>query len=97
MRFPLLFAIPVALVACEPTTTKTTVELPFGAGYPIAEDLTRCRIVGENDYTNQYLDDQAVLVGCPADAENLGVFVIDTGAQEVDRVGPYILYSVPLG
>ncbi len=93
MRLVIALTVPAMLTACEPSTTST--ELLLGAGYPFPDDLTRCRRVAENDYSNQFLDDQADLVACPADAENLGVFVIDTGAEEVDRVGNYILYSVP--
>ena len=52
--------------------------------------------VGENDFTNPFLDDAADLVACPEDMENLGVFVIDTGAMEVARAQGFVLYSVPV-
>lgn len=95
MRIPILLAMPMVLVACEPTPS-TTVELPlFGDGYRAEGD--QCRRVGENAYTNQYLDDSSDLVACPADYEGLGVFLTETGATEVDRVGDYILYTVSRG
>ncbi len=51
---------------------------------------------GEDAFTNQFLSDAADLVGCPADMENLGVFVTETGAVLVATVGGTNLYSVPL-
>ncbi len=86
----------LVLVACEPQPEPATQEpLPFfGNGYRFEGDA--CRRVGENAYTNQFLDDAADLVGCPEDLENLGVFVTDTGAVEVARSGGYVLYSVPV-
>lgn len=83
------------IAACTPVPATAPPSLPFfGNGYRFDGDA--CRRLGEDAYTNQFLDDAADLVGCPADLENLGVFVIDTGAQEVARRDGYILYSVPL-
>lgn len=89
----------VAVVACtqpEPAFEPITAEpLPFfGTGYRFKGDA--CRRVGENAVTNRFLSDAADLVGCPEDLENLGVFVIDTGAREVARTGGYVLFSVPV-
>lgn len=94
MRFFLLVPA-VLLAACTPTPEPVTDGLPlFGDGYRFKGDI--CRRVGEDDFTNPFLDDAADLVACPEDAENLGVFVIDTGAQEVARRDGYVLYSVPV-
>lgn len=82
------------LTACTPVTAPTALPF-FGDGYRFDGDA--CRRLGEDAYTNQFLDDAADLVGCPEDLENLGVFVIDTGAQEVARRDGYVLYSVPRG
>jgi len=96
MRFPVFFtAAAVLLAACqqpEPVTSPSALPF-FGDGYRFKGDA--CRNLGEDAYTGEFLDDAADLVGCPADLENLGVFVIDTGAQEVARRDGYILYSVP--
>jgi hypothetical protein len=93
MRFLTLIP-PLFLIACTPASEPPATDLPFfGDGYRVAGDA--CRRIGEDDYTNQFLDDAADLVGCPEDAENLGVFVTDTGAIEVARRDGYILYSVP--
>lgn len=88
---PLVF-LPL-LAACDPT--PVTPALPFfGDGYRAEGD--QCRRVGEDAFTNQFLDDAADLVGCPADMENLGVFITETGAILVAQVGDVNLYTVPL-
>ena len=93
---PLILLPMLGLMACDPTPMAPETDLPFfGDGYRAEGD--QCRRIGENDFTNQFLDDMADLVGCPEDMENLGVFVIDTGAVEVGRKDGFVLYSVPLG
>ena len=90
-----LFPI-VLLTACTPPVAPpapTTLPL-FGDGYRAEGD--QCRRVGEDAFTNQFLDDSADLVACPDGMENLGVFALDTGGVEVARVPGYVLYSVPL-
>ncbi|APE42708.1 hypothetical protein BOO69_04165 [Sulfitobacter alexandrii] len=80
--------------ACETAVGPAGTDLPFfGNGYRFDGDA--CRRVGEDAFTNPFLDDSADLVGCPADLENLGVFVLDTGAEEVARRDGFVLYSVP--
>ena len=83
----------VALTGCMPAPSEPD-SITLLGGYRDPAD--QCRRVGETAYTNQFLDDAADLVGCPEGAENLGVFVTETGAREVDRFGGFILYSVPL-
>ncbi len=83
----------LALPACAPTAPVEPVSLPLLGGYRDPADM--CRRVGESAATIDYLDDAADLVGCPEGAENLGVFVTETGAVEVARLDGFILYSVP--
>ena len=92
--------LPLALLplaACEmaPAPPPPATPLPFfGDGYRAEGD--QCRRLGESPATAEFLDDAADLVGCPEDMENLGVFVIDTGAVEVARIDGFVLYSVPV-
>lgn len=94
MRHLTTFALIPLLVACAPSPPPTDPLPFFGTGYRFDGDA--CMRLGENDYTNQFLDHTADLVACPEDLENLGVFVLDTGAEEVARRDGYVLYSVPL-
>lgn len=94
MRHLMSLALIPLLAACAPPPAPMDPLPLFGTGYRFKGDA--CLRVGENDYTNQFLDDSADLVACPEDLENLGVFVIDFNAQEVARKDGYVLYSVPL-
>lgn len=91
-QLPRLAVLPLALAACEPAPPPPE-PLPFLDGYRDPADP--CRRVGENAFTNQFLDDDADLVGCPEGMENLGVFVTETGGVEVARTQGTILFSVP--
>ncbi len=95
MRFGLMI-LPLALVACDaPLPATDGAALPLMGGYRAEAD--QCRRVGENAYTNQFLDDAADLVACPVDMENIGVFVTETNAErlEVSPDGGWVLYTVP--
>ncbi|THD81603.1 hypothetical protein E7811_16510 [Aliigemmobacter aestuarii] len=69
--------------------------LPLMGGYRAEADP--CRRVGEDAFTNQFLDDSADLVACPAGMENMGVFVTETGAVQVAEAAGFVLFSVPRG
>lgn len=87
-------AAALTLTACAPTPPPPETTLPFfGNGYRAEGDP--CRRIGEDDFTNEFLDHTQDLVGCPEGAENLDVFVTETGAVEVARKDGYILYSIP--
>ena len=91
---PISLLLMLALPACTPTPPSEPAALPLLGGYRDPADA--CRRVGESAATIDYLDDAADLVACPEGAENLGVFVTETSAIEVARLGGYILYSVPV-
>jgi len=90
------YLVPIAaftlLTACEPITPPPVDPLPLLAGYRDSAD--QCVRVGENDYTNQFLDHTSDLVGCPVDYEGIGVFVTETGAVQVGETQGYLLYTV---
>ncbi|MEM1073024.1 MAG: hypothetical protein AAF665_06320 [Pseudomonadota bacterium] len=92
------YIVPLLLIiACTPQSEvpDPDTSLPFfGNGY--RADGDQCRRLGESAATIDYLDDAADLVGCPANMENLGVFVTETSAREVARQDGYVIYSVPV-
>lgn len=70
---------------------------PFGDGYPAKGD--HCRRVGESVATSDYLDDSAILVGCPgqpADPAAIAILSASRG-RVVGEVGGVTLISVPMG
>lgn len=71
-----------AIAAQWPNTLK-----PFGKGYPV--DGSPCRRVGESPAVADYLDDSAILVGCPSDDTARAL----TG-KIVGKEGDIILVSV---
>ncbi len=93
---PIALLVPALMIAaCAQPDPVTGTDLPFfGDGYRTKGDP--CRRVGESQFTGDFMDYAADLVGCPEDMENLGVFVLDTGAVEVARKDGYVLYSVPV-
>jgi hypothetical protein len=83
-----------------PATTATIWPeglVKLGDGYPKPGDA--CRRVGESPLTSNYLDDSAILVGCPGtadDAESRAI-VADRGGKVVGTVSNVTLLSIPQG
>lgn len=92
MRSQLTFlALSGLVAACQPAP-PTVDPLPLFAGYRDPAD--QCQRVGESPATNQYLDHTSVLVACPVGYEGIGVFVTETGAEQVGKLRNYVLFSV---
>lgn len=71
--------------------------LVMGDGFPKSGDP--CRRLGESAETVNYLDDSAILVGCPGAAEEpaSAALVASLGAKVVGSVQNVTLVSVPQG
>ena len=83
----------MVLAGCAQPEPITGPDLPYVRDYRAKGDA--CFLVGESPDTAEYLDHTADLVACPTDYEGIGVFVTETGGEEVATVGQYTLFSVP--
>lgn len=88
------FLIPIIAAACAEPAPPPPPEpdLPYVRAYRAEGD--QCFLVGESADTVEYLDHTADLVACPSDYEGLGVFVTETGAEQVTVLGSFTLFSV---
>lgn len=62
---------------------------------PFPNEGDVCVVVGENDLTREYLDDSATLIGCPTHERGAIADRVAQGAITLDRVGKWVLLSVP--
>lgn len=88
----------IALMACNPAqearyTPPETSGLISVRPYPNANDV--CQVIGENDLTRAFLDDSALLIGCPFTEEGAIKDRLAEGAQRLDQIGAWVLLSAP--
>ncbi len=62
--------------------------------YPMPADV--CQVIGENELTVEYLDDAAILIGCPAVETGAIADRLADGAMQITQVGEWVLFSQPL-
>ena len=88
----------VVLAACQTSAPGgesggPPTDLPLMGGYRDADDA--CRRVGEDGFTNAFLDDAADLVACPEGTADLSGLGPDIGARVVAEKDGWVLISVP--
>lgn len=90
-------AVLTLLAACQTDAPgagrSESTTLPLMGGYRDASDA--CRRVGEDAFTNAFLDDAADLVACPAGVVELSGLGPETGARVVATKEGWVLVSVP--
>ncbi len=85
----------VLLAACAaPYTPPEDAGLIAVRAYPGPADV--CQVIGENDLTNQYLDDSSTLIGCPSIEAGAIKDRVAEGGVVVDKQGDWVLLTVPL-
>jgi hypothetical protein len=80
-----------------PSTTRYTEAAQSGLiavrPYPTANDV--CEVIGENSLTNEFLDDSAILIGCPKHERGAIAARLGEGGQIVAHARHWTLISVP--
>ena len=61
--------------------------------YPNADDV--CQVIGENSLTNPFLDDAAILIGCPKHESGAIFARLREGGQVVAYARHWTLISIP--
>ncbi len=99
LKYTLLISSILVLTSCfkkeAPVIDPIPAELsPIGDGFNYTGDP--CRILGENEYTADYLGDSTILVGCPADAKtDIEMIMNDFNAEVVNEVMGIVFLAVP--
>jgi hypothetical protein len=95
IALPLFFPL-VLLGACTQAPAYSPPEDSGLVGVrPFPGEADVCQVIGENDLTNQFLDDSATLVGCPSAETGAIADRLAEGGRKVGEVGTWVLLSVP--
>ncbi len=62
---------------------------------PYREPVDQCQGVGPGKDTTPLIQKGYDLVACPAGYDGLPIFILDVNAEEIKRVGDWILFRVP--
>ena len=92
----------VALTGCGGLLAPAVPEAPhqppeaFGlrAMAPYPSKNSPCRIIGESEATRDFLDDSALLIGCPVNSTAIADWTL-AGARPLARIGDWQLLHVP--
>lgn len=84
--------------AADPATGQVTSAGDAGlyAVRPYPDPGSVCQVIGESDATREFLDDAALLIGCPSDQQGAIAERMNEGARVVAQVRRWTLLSVPM-
>ena len=106
MTLRLIFSVilPLANAGCNPTAgtgdngSQVEYTPPEASGlravrpYPGPSDV--CQVIGENALTGKYLDDSAILIGCPFHETGAISDRVSEGGEQLDQIGDWVLISI---
>ena len=97
-KIPGVVVILFTITAC---TTQSTQAVAIKEGHPdlyfvrgYRSDNDPCKLTGETDFTNKFLDDSADLVSCPTGHDSAKELLKTRHAIVVTQTKGYTLYSV---
>ncbi|SMC45983.1 hypothetical protein [Primorskyibacter flagellatus] len=105
---PLIFLACLGLTGCvmsepsandaDPATGQVTSASDAGlyAVRPYPDPGSVCQVIGESDATREFLDDAALLIGCPTQQRSAIADRMNEGARVVAQVRQWTLLSVPM-
>jgi len=90
----LALCLPMLAAACTTYTPPEASGLSAVRPYPTAGDV--CQIIGESTRVVEYLDDRAILIGCPTHERGAISDRVRDGGELLEVVGSWQLISMPL-
>ena len=97
--WPLILPSILLISACSVEGPAPAASSPEASGLnavrPYPNPKGTCQVIGENELTVEYLDDAAILVGCPATASEAIAFRLAEGGTQLTQIGDWVLFSMP--